>query len=332
MKIAVLGCGAIGGLFLGYLSRKDKDVTGIVRDYQKNVFKQQGLIISKGGLDEIIRVKADTKLDEEVDLAIFASKINDLEQMVQDNLAYLKKATAFSTQNGLRADYILREYFPENKIITSIVMFGATFYPPNRIINNFDGALIVGNIFGQKMSSFKEVLNCLKGIFEISESLDIKGAKYLKLFINLNNCIPACLGQSMQEVFSDMDLAKLAIKINQEAYRIVAESGIKLNSLPTYPKERIEGLASMDINQAANIFSKVMGSLSKEPLYGSILQSIKRNKPSEIDYINGEITKLAQENNLKAPLNKKIVELVHKIEKGAEFLSKEELLRETEVY
>jgi 2-dehydropantoate 2-reductase len=72
-----------------------------------------------------------------------------------------------------------------------------------------------------------------------------------------------------------------------------------------------------------------MSNLSKEPLYGSILQSIKRGKPSEIDYINGEFVRLARENKLGAPLNEKLVQMVHQVEEKNKFFSKEELLNST---
>jgi 2-dehydropantoate 2-reductase len=71
-----------------------------------------------------------------------------------------------------------------------------------------------------------------------------------------------------------------------------------------------------------------MGSLSKEPLYGSILQSIKRKRASEIDYINGEFIRLAQEFKAQAPLNRILVKLVHQVEARGEFLTKEELFKE----
>jgi len=73
-----------------------------------------------------------------------------------------------------------------------------------------------------------------------------------------------------------------------------------------------------------------MVNLSKEPLYGSILQSIKRGRSSEIDFINGEFVSLAQENALGAPLNQKLVEMVHEVERTNTFFSKEILLAETE--
>lgn len=326
MRIAVIGCGAIGGLFLGYLADQGLDVIGIVRQHQKQPLNDQGLLIEGVGGSKKYKVCVDTKLKERVDLAIFATKISDIEGAVQDNLEHLKDAIILSTQNGVEADYILNKYFPSESIITGIVMFGATYYPPNKVMHNFEGELILGNIFGDNVKDFDKVKEFLGKGFKISETSNIKGAKYLKVFINLNNCIPAALGISMQEAFADLELAELSIRLNKEAYQVVTKSGITLESLPTYPKERLQGLVSMDVEEATKLFSKIMTSLSKEPIYGSILQSIKRKKKSEIDYINGEIVSLAKKNNLEAPLNEKIVELIHSVEQSNKFFSKKEVL------
>jgi len=331
MKVAVLGCGAIGGLFLGYLSEESSDVVGIVKDYQLKSLLEEGLIVESARVKSIYKVKVDNQLKEKVDLAIFSSKIGDLETLIKANLEYLKDATVISAQNGVSADYILSKYFPEEKIISGIVMFGATFYRPNRVIHNFKGSLILGNIFDKEVANLKEIVDFLKFGFDVSTSSKIKGAKYLKLFINLNNCLPAVLGLSMQETFKDLDLAKIAIMLNKEAFNVVKKSGIELADLPTYPKARLERLISISTEEAAGIFSKIMTSLSEEPLYGSILQSIKHDKPSEIDYINGAIVNLATKNNLRALINRKIVKLVHRVEKTKKFLKKEELLKRLEI-
>ncbi len=331
MKAAVLGCGAIGGLFLGYLSKQNLDVVGVVKDYQKQPLLENGLIIENETDKNTYKVRVDSQLREKVDLAIFASKIGDLEVLVKENLEYLKDAVVISAQNGVRAENILGSYFSQENIISSIVMFGATFYRPNKIVHNFKGNLILGNIFNKAAADIEAVESFLKLGFDTVVLDKIKGAKYLKLLINLNNCVPAILGLSMQETFADLALAKLAIRINKEAFDVVKNSCIELADLPTYPLARLEGLVSMDIEAASGIFSKVMVSLSKQPLYGSILQSIKSGRPSEIDYINGEIVKIASENNLQAPLNSKIVELVHRVEESKKFFKKEELVKEMEI-
>ncbi|MFC1514830.1 ketopantoate reductase family protein [Candidatus Omnitrophota bacterium] len=326
MKTGVIGCGAIGGLFLGYLRAQGEDVYGVVRDYQKEPLLKDGLCIEGPRGPQWHKVEVDTRLTRPVDLAVFATKINDLEAALQDNIDFLKDAVVLTTQNGIEADAIVRKYFPPEKILTAIVMFGATFYPPNKVVHNFEGELIVGNIFGAAVDGREQINQTLGKAFNLKEELQIKGAKYLKVFINLNNCIPAALGISMQEAFADLDTAGLAIDLNREAYQIVEKSGIELTSLPTYPKERLSGLVAMDRAQAAGLFSKIMTSLSDRPLYGSILQSIKRGKRSEIDYINGQIVRLAQEAGWDAGLNRKMVELVHRVEDSKKFLARQELL------
>jgi len=325
MKVAVIGCGAIGGLFLGYLSDKGINISGIARQSQRQAFIGQGLLIDGARGQKEYKVKSDTQLRERVDLAIFATKINDIEEAIEANLNYLKGAVVLSTQNGIAADYILSKYFPKENIATGIVMFGATFSPPNKIIHNFEGELVIGNIFNNEINSFEKVKELLAKAFTVSYLDNIRGAKYLKVFINLNNCIPAVVGLSIQESFADLELAELAIKLNREAFEVVTKSNIELESLPTYPKERLQGLVSMPPGEASKLFSKIMTSLSDKPLYGSILQSIKRGKKSEVDYINGEIVNLAKKNNLEAPLNEKIVELVHKVEKTNNFFAKSDL-------
>jgi len=310
----------------GYLSKEGRDVIGIVKEYQKEPLSNEGLNIEGVRGSHNIKLKVDTQLKEEVDLAIVTTKTNNVEEIIKENSKFLRKATIVSTQNGVQADWVLNTFFPEENLISGIVMFGATFYPPNKVVHNFEGDLILGNIWDEKVFNLDKVKEFFNPTFNTVILENIKGAKYLKLFINLNNCIPAILGKSMQEVFADLDLAKLAIRLNKEAFDVISNYGIALQSLPTYPKERIQGLVSMPLDEAAGLFSKIMTNLSKEPLYGSILQSIKRGKKSEIDYINGEVFHLAIANKSKAPLNEKIVALVHEVEETSKFFSKEELL------
>ena len=43
MKVAVIGCGAIGGLILGCLSQKGVDILGVVKEYQKDILLRDGI-------------------------------------------------------------------------------------------------------------------------------------------------------------------------------------------------------------------------------------------------------------------------------------------------
>ncbi|MEK7084618.1 MAG: ketopantoate reductase C-terminal domain-containing protein, partial [Patescibacteria group bacterium] len=176
-----------------------------------------------------------------------------------------------------------------------------------------------------------KIADILKKAFKVVVTDDLTGMKWLKLFVNFNNCIPALVGKSMQETFADMDLCRLSVMLLKEGVDIVRQAKIELVSMPDFPKERILGLAAMPLEQAAVIINKTLTSLSKEPLYGSILQSIMRKKTSEIDFINGEIVSLANHFHLPAPLNERVVEMVHEVERSGKYFTADKVKRRFEL-
>jgi 2-dehydropantoate 2-reductase len=329
MRIAVIGAGAIGGLVAGYLKLKGNDVVLVGRQDAVKAIKADGLKISgvRGELD--ISLPVCETLSEKVDLVILATKTQDLESALKANIDFIRDALVLTTQNGLQADSIVAEFIPKEKIISSIVMFGSTYLKPGEIVHNFDKSWIIGKAFGRNDDSVAKVSHVLNTIFPTIVSEDILGMKYLKVFVNSNNCIPAILGVSMQEAFSDTDICAVSVAIWKEGLTVVEKAGVNLSSLPDFPLERVIKLAALSLPEAAKIFSGIMTSLSREPMYGSILQSIKRGKASEIDYINGEFVALAKKNNVSAPLNEKLVRMVHQVEPAGKFFSKQELLDNT---
>jgi len=327
MKIAVIGAGAIGGLVAGYLKLKGYDVSLLGHSDSVGAIKENGLEIKgiRGNFN--IKIDAAEKLDFNPGLIILATKTQDIDIALRDNLKFIQNSWILTAQNGIQADGLVSSYAAKERIISSIVMLGSTYLEPGKIVHNFEGAWIIGKIFGKNDTRVEKIGAILNSAFPAIISDDIKGMKRLKIFVNANNCIPAILGISMQEAFSDINISRISIAVWKEGLDIVTKAGIKLESLPDFPLERFIQLTSSPSLEAAKIFSGIMGNLSKEPLYGSILQSIKRGRPSEIDYINGEFVNLAKKNNLFAPLNEKLVEMVHQVEETKIFFSKEELIR-----
>lgn len=329
MKIAVIGAGAIGSLVAGYLKLKEADVSIIGHPDSVRAINEKGIHVSGVRGDFKVRLSASENLDFKPDLAILATKTQDIDASLKDNLRFLEEAIILTTQNGVQADNLVADLLPHEDIISSIVMFGSTYLEPAKVVHNFEGNWIIGKIFEKNDDKVTSVAKILNRIFPTIITENIKGMKYLKIFVNANNCIPAILGTSMQEAFSDTEISRISIAIWREGLKIVSESGINLLSLPDFPLERLVKLASMPPEEAAKIFSGIMVNLSKEPLYGSILQSIKRGRTSEIDYINGEFVNLADKNDSDARLNRKLVELVHQVEHSGRFFSKEELINNT---
>lgn len=329
MKIAVLGAGAIGGLVAGYLKLKGADVSLVAKPDAAKAIQENGLSISGVRGNSNIKIEVTDKLNYRPDLLILATKTQDIDEALSQNLKFIDSAAVLTTQNGVQADLLAAKYAPKEKIISSVVMFGSTSLEPGKILHNFERGWIIGKINSENDAAVAQVSEALSAAFSIVVTQDIKGMKYLKVFVNSNNCITGILGKSMQEAFSDLNISRICIAIWKEGLSIVYKNGIKLVSLPDFPLERMLKLTSLPIDEAVKIFSGIMCNLSKEPLYGSILQSIKRGKPSEIDYLNGEFLRLADAVGLSAPLNKKLVEMVHQIEKTRKFFTKEELINNT---
>jgi 2-dehydropantoate 2-reductase len=327
MKIAVIGAGAIGALVAGYLKHKGSDVFLVGRPDSVEAIGKNGLHISGTRGDLLIRIDIFPELNKHIDLAILAVKTQDIEKAVGENRGHLRRAAILTAQNGIQADKILAKYVPKRNIISSIVMFGSTLLKPHKLVHNFEGKWILGCPFAQNGDLLKEISAALNNIFLTSISDNIMGMKWLKLFLNANNCLPAIIGKSMQETFKDLELCKVSMRIWQEGLEVVKRCGIELISLPDFPLENLMKLVNMPLEQSAKIFSGMMTNLSKEALYGSILQSIKRNRPSEVDYINGEFVALAKNNGAHAKLNERLVRLVHQVELSKKFLTPEELLK-----
>jgi len=174
------------------------------------------------------------------------------------------------------------------------------------------------------------VTEFLKIAFNAMEVEDILAMKWSKIFVNFSNCLPALAGKSMQETYSNLEICKLALRLLKEGFEVVDKLGIKLMSMPDFDIEKLKGLSMMPSDEAAPIYSGIMTNLSKDPLYGSILQSIQRGRPSEIDFINGEIANQAKLNNIEAKLNTRASELVHQVEITKKFLTFEEIISEME--
>lgn len=325
MNVAIIGAGAIGSVVAAYLAKAGEDVVLIGRKDQVDAVQKNGLRVIGARGEETFSVQALTRLDREYDLVIFTVKTQDIEEAYGANQAFLKKCLVLSSQNGVQSDTILGQHFDKARLYSSIVMFGATYTKPGEAVFNFEGDWIIGKPFAPNDENVQRITQALKKAFCAVVSDNITGMKWLKLFVNFNNCIPALTGKSMQETFADMDLCRLSILLLKEGLAIVQKNGIHLVSLPQFPAERIYGMANMPLEQAAGITNKALTSLSKEPLYGSILQSIMRGRASEIDYINGQMLKMVRSPKDEAPLNTRVVEMVHRVEQRKKYFMVDEI-------
>jgi 2-dehydropantoate 2-reductase len=209
-------------------------------------------------------------------------------------------------------------------------MFGATYFPYNRLVHNFEGSWLIGRPSGSNDGPVTEVADFLKVAFNVEAVDNINGMKWTKIFVNMSNALPAIVGKSMQETYADLRMCSMALRLLKEGFDAAEKLGITLLSMPDFDVDKLKGLARMPPEQAAPIYSGIMTTLSKEPLYGSILQSLQRGRLTEIDFINGELANQAKLHDVEAKLNTRVTQLVHQVEKTKTFLTFDQVLEEME--
>jgi 2-dehydropantoate 2-reductase len=96
-----------------------------------------------------------------------------------------------------------------------------------------------------------------------------------------------------------------------DAARIVLEP---IPGVPSLPKlERIMGV--MDWPAIGAVVSLgARRKFDRKPIVFSLLQDLRRGKPTEVDYINGEVVRLAATIPLPAPANAEVLRLVRELE------------------
>jgi 2-dehydropantoate 2-reductase len=319
-RIAVIGAGAIGCTLGALLSRAGQDVTLIGRRKQVAAIRAGGLHID-GALGKfIVQVPVVEQLDVRPDLALLAVKIQDVLPAVQTNLPFLTDVPLVTLQNGVRSDDLVAGLLPSHQIVSAVISIIATYLSPGSVTIISPGSLVIGYPFATSDQILSKVAEILNQARPTHISANIRGAHWLKLLVNVNNALPAITNFTLQEVYVDPYLSQLVIRLIREGLAVVARAGIKLESLPDVSISLIRLLGRLPIKLAARLAAaKVRRTASTAPVLGSTLQSLRRHRSTEIEYLNGEIVRLGAEVGVPTPLNAIMVEMVRHVERHGRF-------------
>ena len=326
IRIAVIGAGAVGSALGALLHRAGQKVVLVARPAHVAAIRQNGLDV-KGDMGNFIAsIEAAEALDFRPDLTLLTVKTQDVVAAVKANLAFLRDVPVVTFQNGVRSDQLVAGILPREQILSAVVLTHVTYLLPGKVTVVYRGKLILGRPFGKRDGKLDEVARILNQAVPTQVTNNIQGAHWLKLIVNLNNALPAITNQTMNQVYANASLRNLAVGLMREGLRVIDRANIRLESLPQVSVALTRLVSWMPSGIAGRIAAAKVRQLATEwPLWGSTLQSIQRGRPTEIDYLNGEIVELGKRYGEATPLNAKIVEWVHQVEGTGEFLSAEEI-------
>jgi len=335
MNIAVIGAGAIGSIVGGLLSKAGEDVTLVGRKAHVEAINRSGLILEGESGKTVIQVKAAENLDFKPDLALLTVKAQDVVSSVRKVQALLSGTRVITMQNGVRSDDQVAGLLGKENIIGAVILFNGEFLEPGKASYSktlSKTSLLVGDPFGANANRLQGLSELLNRALPTEISDDIRGAHWTKLVQNLNNAVPAATGLSVQEVNQYPLIRELNIKLMIEGLEVVRKAGIKTAPIPGFSLSLIETMAKMPLAESSAMMKSVIESLGKQPILGSTLQSIKRGKITEVDYLNGEIVDLGKKKGIPTPANSLMVELVHQVEASGRFLTVDQLTQRLKLH
>ena len=312
MRIAVVGPGALGCLFATRLfSAADKHDDSITlidhRPERAASLNQQGIVLeSTAGTETFsIPVLHDLTTIPPVDVLFSCVKSYDLQDSLQFIQPLLKPETLFIfLQNGISH----LQYNDAGKLGATPVFAtsseGATALGPGHVRHAGSGHTYLG-FLSKQTNQADERLQCLlqrlqKSGISCSTTEDIHARIWAKLFINVGinglTVLKNCSNGELLDTSSTRDTLKVLVR---EAKAVACAQGVTIFDDP------IEATLAVCKSTASNI--------------SSMLQDIRKGRPTEIDAINGAISRIAKEYGIPTPENDALIRKIKEITLATEF-------------
>lgn len=318
MKIAIVGCGAMGSLIGGLLVKSNEDVV-FIDPWQEHVDKlnKRGLLMEEpGGASEVVRVNATTDPSTVglVDAVIFLVKGTRTEETIQNISSMVGEDTIIATfQNGIGNTDKIAEYVNEDNVAFGVIDFSAVLVGPGHINYQLADAEIACNTHNgkenTKFNDFVKIMNNAGINAYISEDANYR--IWNKLVINANyNVLCGIAGIRMGELIDQNESWNLMQGITRELVDVANRKGIKL----CYDES---------IKHVKELGEKVRFH------YPSLSQDVARMVPTEIDYLNGAVVREGKKLGMATPYNEVVYNLMKVIERTYD-VGKEFVIRKAE--
>jgi 2-dehydropantoate 2-reductase len=300
VKIAIIGCGAIGGYVGARLALAGEQVTFMVRGANLEAVRAHGVrLIASDGSEEVAREVTATREYGEPgaqDVVILAVKAHQLDAVATDVPRLFGAHTAVVTmQNGIPYWYfhehggslagtVLHSVDPTGQVSRNIPaarVIGCVVYPAAElvapgVVRVIEGDRFpVGELDGTSSERVTRIGQCLAGARLKSPVLsDIRSEIWLKLWGNLTfNPISALTRATLSDICQCPPTRELAVAMMSEAQTVAHKLGITFR----VPLER-----------------RIAGAEKVGKHKTSMLQDVEAGRPLEIEALLGSVVELAR--------------------------------------
>jgi len=294
-RIAVVGAGAVGGYFGGLLARAGAPVTMIGRPAFVEGVKKNGLVLDTLQFKEKVRVEASTEISavRGAEIVLFCVKTTDNAATARSIAPLLSSGSlVLSMQNGVdNVEQICAAAAIE--ALPSVVYVAASVPEPGRVKHVGRGDLVVGpkNERTERIASLFSLANVPCRISE-----NIEGELWTKLIWNCALNAVSALGHARYgQIAGSADAWKVVETAVYEVLAVARAANIHPPGLED-PKAALAG--------ALKIATQMAEALS------STAQDMNRGRLTEIDSLNGYVSRRGAELGVPTPVNQALYALV----------------------
>ena len=310
MRIAIFGAGAVGCYLGGCLAASGAQIVFIGRPRLRDEVAAHGLHLTDytGAKRTLASVEFATEPEaiEGCDVVLVCVKSSDTTAAAQAIRPHVAaSAVVVSFQNGVRNAEVLAQELARD-VLAGMVGFNVAAQGKGRFHQGTQGDLHVAD-----SPALAQVLPLFKGAgLPLLGHPDMRPILWAKLMLNLNNAVNALANIPLRAELSQRDFRECLALAQEEMLALAAEGGLprlaKLSPLPAAWIPRVLRLPNP-------MFRAIAGSMLRiDPLArSSMSDDLALGRVPEVDWINGEVVRLAESLGRDAPVNRALCRLIH---------------------
>ena len=220
------------------------------------------------------------------------------------------EAIVVSFQNGIGNEETLRAPLPGRIVLAGMVPFNVVRLPGATFRQATEGALDI-----ERHAALEPFLPAFaKAGLPLNQHDEFRPVQWGKLLLNLNNAINGLSGLPLREELSQRAYRQCLALAQSEALGVMKAAGIQPARLTSLPPHWVPHLLALP----DRLFLMIAGRMLSvdASARSSMIDALDAGRPTDVDWLNGEIVRLAARVGLAAPVNARLVELIHAAERG----------------
>ncbi|MEQ5837338.1 2-dehydropantoate 2-reductase [Marinobacter sp. NFXS9] len=294
MKIAVMGAGAVGCYYGAMLALAGHHVVLVGRERFVDAVSQGGLALEKEGKQLVAPVEAscDPAVIAGAEMVLICVKSGDTEKAGRQIAPYLdSECPVLSLQNGVSNSSTLTGILGR-PVMPVVVYVASRMTAPGVVRHEGRGDL---ELSGREAGEIAAILGAAGVQTDLSD--DVMGSLWAKLVVNCAiNPLSAITGLPYGKMAAQDGIPSLMEEIAREAIAVARAEGIHV------PGSVFETIRTIPLSMAGQ--------------YSSTAQDLMNGRPTEIDFLNGEIVERAAGHGIDVPINRTLTLLVKSAERS----------------